>query len=287
MMVWILLPAYNEEASLPRLLPKIDDALRKEHLDYRVIVVDDGSTDNTAEALLYFQKEFPIEIVTHRINRGLGETERDGFEHISFQCDNDDIIIRIDCDDTHEPKYFISLINKIREGCDVVIASRFQPGGGQMGVKGNRAFVSYSANVFMKVLFNISGVKDYSCGYRAYLGGIIKDAVRIYGNSFIQLRGLGFTSTLETIVKLNLMGCKFGEASFVLRYDQKASASKMISSLTTLGYFTMAILYHWPIGGWKSCYRGLGKIYQRSPEEACKRFDRSNAKTRMLCRIGG
>src|SRR5258708_1069238 len=113
-----------------------------------------------------------------------------------------------------------------------------------MGVNGYRAALSLCANLFMKVVFDIPGVRDYSCGFRAYRTRVIKDAVSIFGNSFIQLRGLGFTSTLEIMVKLKILGCRFAEVPFVLRYDQKLSESKMVSSLTTLGYLLMGVLYH-------------------------------------------
>jgi len=285
MIIWIILPAFNEEVSLSRLFPKIEDTFKKMGYAYRVVVVNDGSTDQTFGFLERYRNRFPIDIITHPINRGLGETERDGFEYAASRCADDDIIIRMDCDDTHEPEYFYSLIEKMLADYDVVITSRFQPGGGQIGVDKKRAFISYSANLFMKLVFNIKGVKDYSCGYRAYRGKVIKDAIKIFGNGFIQLRGLGFTSTLETIVKLKLMGCGFSEIPFVLRYDQKASCSKMISSITTLGYIVMAILYHWPFGGWKAYYKGLAKSYQRDGQAAVAEY-RNRAKS-MICRIGG
>ena len=53
-----------------------------------------------------------------------------------------------------------------------------------------------------------------------------------------------------------LLGAKFAEVPFMLRYDQKASDSKMVSSITTLGYLVMAVMYHWPWGGWRSGIRG-------------------------------
>ena len=59
------------------------------------------------------------------------------------------------------------LIEKIRDGNDVVIASRFAPGGGQLGVSAYRAFISRAANLFMKVFFPIAGVREYSSGFRA------------------------------------------------------------------------------------------------------------------------
>ena len=139
----------------------------------------------------------------------------------------------------------------------------------------------------MKLIFNIPGVKDYSCGYRAYRGQVLRDAVRIFGNGFIQLKGLGFTSTLETIVKLKLLGCRFAEAPFLLRYDLKEGCSKMVSSVTTLGYFAMAVLYHWPLGGWRPFYKGLDQAWRQSPEQAFQKYSRHNIKRSGICQIGG
>jgi dolichol-phosphate mannosyltransferase len=254
-MIIVLLPAFNEESSLPRLMPKIRDVLTKAGEPYRVIVCNDGSRDRTGEVLQGMLSDYPLEVITHRINRGLGETSRDLFERAADLAANGDVIVRLDCDDTHEPEFIPHLIQKIREGNDVVIASRFAPGGGQMGVSGYRAFISRGANLFMKVFFPIKGLKEYSSGFRAYRAEKIKEAIAFYGNNFIQLKGLGFTCTLEKLVKLKLIGARFAEAPFMLRYDQKASESKMVSSVTTLGYMVMTILYHWPWGGWRTGIR--------------------------------
>ncbi len=79
---------------------------------------------------------------------------------------------------------------------------------------------------------------------------IIKKSILIYGNSFIQLKGLGFTCTLEKLIKLNLLDAKITEIPFILRYDRKQSKSKMVGSITTLGYVIMVIMYYWPFDGW-------------------------------------
>jgi len=286
-MIWILLPALNEESSLPRLLPKIDNVMKNHGETYHIVVVDDGSCDQTSDVLKEYSKTLPLTIVTHKINRGLGETERDGFEYIEAHAKDEDVIVRMDCDDTHDPEYIFTLIGKMQEGYDVVNTSRFQHGGGQVGVSAYRAFISSSANIFMKMIFNIQGVKDFSCGFRAFQAKIIKDAIGIFGNGFIQLKGLGFTSTLEMIVKLKLLGCRFAEVPFVLRYDQKTSPSKMVSSITTLGYLTMALLYHWPWGGWHRFYKDLAVTYRKSPESAYANYARQNLKRTMFCQIGG
>lgn len=287
MVVWVLLPAFNEEASLPRLLPKLKEVFEQHQQAYQIVVVNDGSSDQTAELLTRYQSEYPLHCVAHKVNRGLGETERDGFEYCAEHAADEDIIVRLDCDDTHEPAYIFALVEKLNQGYDVVNTSRFQPGGGQKGVDRYRAFISYAANMFMKVVFYIPGMRDFSCGFRAYKAKILKDAIKIFGNGFIQLKGLGFTSTLETIVKLKLLGCQFAEVPFVLRYDKKVSSSKMVSSVTTLGYLTMAILYHWPWGGWRSQYKQLAKTYRRSPEEAYQKFSRATLRRSLVSQIGG
>ncbi len=254
-MIIILLPAYNEEDSLPNLMPKIKATMEGFGEDYRVIVCNDGSKDKTKAMLMEYQATIPLELIEHKINRGLGESSRDLFERAAEIVNAGDVIVRLDCDDTHEPEFIPHLIEKVRSGYDVVIASRFAPGGGQLGVNRYRAFISSGANLFMKVFFPISGLREYSCGFRAYRGEKIKEAILFYGNNFIQLKGLGFTCTLEKIIKLKLIGARFAEVPFILRYDQKQSSSKMIGSLTTLGYLMMTILYHWPWGGWRTGIR--------------------------------
>lgn len=250
--VLILLPAFNEEESIPHLLPKIDSTLSDAGFEYLVIITDDGSTDATNKLIVEASKTYPIHLITHTINRGLGETSRDNFEAAALLSTEKDVIVRLDCDNTHEPEFILSMIAKIKDGYDVVIASRFAKGGGQKGVNSYRAFISSGANVFMKLFFPIRGLREYSCGYRAYSASIIKRAITVYGNSFIQLKGLGFTCTLEKLVKLHMLGARFAEVPFVLRYDNKMGPSKMIGSITTLGYILMVLLNYWPWGGWRS-----------------------------------
>jgi dolichol-phosphate mannosyltransferase len=246
---FILLPAYDEEPSIEVVVEKIIGSGLP--FDLRIVVCDDGSRDGTAAKLENLAKRYPIVVLTHRINRGLGETVRDLFEYVAEHASADDVVFRLDCDDSHEPHFLGSMIQRLDDGYDVVIASRFQPGGGQIGVNARRRFISHGANLYMKILFNIKGVKDYTCGYRCYRGKIVKDAIDRYGNNFIQLKGLGFTCTLEKLVKLKMMRARFAEVPFVLRYDQKQSHSKMVSSITTLGYLVMTLMYFWPFGGWR------------------------------------
>ena len=263
-MIYILLPAYNEEISIKPLFEKLHLFFSEEKkLAYKIIICDDGSSDNTVDEINKFIDSHPIKILTHKINRGLGETMRDLIEYAAEVSQDDDIIIRMDCDDTHEPKFIDGMIKKIEEGNDIVIASRFVDGGGTRGLKGYRHVISMLAQHFMRFFFPIKGLKEYSSGYRAFRAKSLKHAVKVYGNDFIQLKGLGFTGTLEKIVKFKMLNAKFAESPFELRYDQKVSDSKMIASITTMGYVIMVILYYWPFRGWKSKYKNIEKLNEK------------------------
>lgn len=244
---FFVLPFYNEGSTTALLLEKIEKICVERRLPFHVIAVDDGSTDETPVVLQQFSKRVSMTILTHKLNRGLGETIRDGFEMATELSSSDDVIVRMDGDNTHEPEYVPSMLAKIQEGYDVVIASRFRPGGGMLGVSRYRAFISHCANLFMKFLFPIKGVQEYSCGFRAYRASIVKLAISVFGNLFIDLKGLGFTCTVEKLIKFRMLKARMTEVPFVLRYDQKETVSKMVANLTTLGYLVLAFknIYPW------------------------------------------
>lgn len=247
-MIIVLLPAYNEASNLPAVLAKIKDEMRIAGLDYRVVVVNDGSVDETAAVSQAHAAHMPLDVVHHRVNRGLWETVRDGFEWAAENAGPGDIVVRMDADDTHEPRYIPAMVAKVMEGFDVVVASRFQPGGGQEGVGAYRACLSRCANLLMKVCFPIRGLWEYTCGFRAYRAEVVQAALRIYGNAFIDVRGLGFTCTLEKIIRLRSLEARFAEVPFVLRYDQKRGSSKMPTGLTVFGYLVLIVKYVYPWG---------------------------------------
>ena len=263
-MIYVMLPAYNEELALPPLLERIDGVLGSAGLAYRVVVVNDGSSDATASILDDLKQRYPLDSVTHRYNRGLGETARDGFEFVADVAEPGDIVVRMDCDDTHDPKYILDMVAAIEAGAEAVIASRYAPGGGQVGVDWYRRTISRCANLLMKVCFPIPGVWEYTCGFRAYRVALIQDALAIFGNKFIDLKGMGFTGTVEKIIKLKMMRARVREVGFVLRYDRKPSDSKVVTSLTTFGYLMLIAKYVYPWGD-------EGKRWRRAIDERAAR----------------
>ncbi len=167
----------------------------------------------------------------------------DGFEYLAATAADEDVIISLDCDDTHEPKFAVPAIDKLKEGYDVVVLSRFGKGGGQEGLSAFKTLMSMGAGIVLKIFFPVRGLREYSCNYRVYRASIIRKAVRHFGRNFIRLPHLGFVAAPETLFKLRMMGARITEVPFVLRYDQKPTPSKNNSLRTIRGYLELIRLY--------------------------------------------
>ncbi len=224
-MIYVLLPAYNEEHALEPLCQKIAAAMAEMRMPYQIVVVNDGSKDATENILKDLAARYPLHAITHKYNRGLGETARDGFEYVAETANPEDIVIRMDCDDTHDPKYFPALVARIREGYEVVTTSRYFPGGGQIGVDWYRRTISRIANIILKICFPIPGFKEYTCGYRAYRVAVLRRAYERWGADFIG--DSGFSCMVEILLRLRQLGVTATEVPLILRYDLKPGPSKM------------------------------------------------------------
>ena len=223
--VVVMLPAYNEEEALPALLDRIDQDFSEVGIPYEVIVVDDGSSDDTA--LLASQASFhmPVQCITHEVNQGLAGALRTGVAAALKATSPGDIIVTMDADNTHPPASVERMLQMVREGHDVVIASRYQHGARIVGVPGHRNLLSFGARMLFTVMFPIKGVRDYTCGYRAYRHEILREAAEYYGDQLVSEQG--FSCMVDMLLKLSRFKPVVGEVPFILRYDQKGGVSKM------------------------------------------------------------
>ncbi|MFY9174451.1 MAG: glycosyltransferase family 2 protein [Peptococcia bacterium] len=235
--VIIGLPAYNEGSALPRLLESIFPlrALWGERLE--VVVVNDGSTDNTAEVLEeYSQQNHCLQYITHRKNQGLGGAMRTLLNHVVQRYYSEDILVTLDADNTHRPELIPNLVDKLKEEkLDLVIASRFVPGGKEIGLPLHRKICSRGASVFFKIFFPIRNVRDYSCGFRAYRIGYLQKAIALYNGEIVSSDG--FECMAEILAKFSKIGIEVGEYPLELHYELKCGSSKMDIIKTIKGYF--------------------------------------------------
>jgi len=232
-MVYVILPAFNEENSIERLITSFyEDVVLESNINLRLIVVNDGSTDRTEKIITKIQKrffdKFEIILLNHSRNKGLAEALKTGFtysiDHLEEESSRD-IIIAMDADNTHPPAIVLRMVSLIRKGADVVIGSRYRSGSRVIGLSPFRRLMSGCANWFFRILFATKGVKDFTCGCRAYRMDVIQKAIERYGEEFISEQG--FACTVDILLKLRAMNFVFVEAPLILRYDRKEDASKM------------------------------------------------------------
>ncbi len=217
----VMLPAYNEEKDLPALLNRIQHALEK-WANYQVVVVDDGSADRTAQIVRDAAMQMPVELIQHPQNMGLGAAMRTG---LKAAAQSSDVVITLDADNSQDPELIKTMVQRLDEGFDVVIASRFQPGAQEIGVPLFRVFLSHLSSAGIRTLVRYPGVRDYTCGFRAYRAETLRNLITIFGDNFI--RENGFSCMFELLLNLRTLHARASEVPLVLRYDLKEGVSKM------------------------------------------------------------
>jgi dolichol-phosphate mannosyltransferase len=226
---WIVLPAYNEAANLPALLHRIA-AVAKAGAAIRVIVVDDGSTDDTAGAAT----TPAVDIVRHDRNRGLAAAVRTGLAEACRRAADHDAVVVMDADNSHPPELIPEMVRTLASGYDVVIASRFVPGGREEGVPWRRRVLSRTASRLFQVLWPTRGVRDYTTGFRAYRAGFVRRLQDAYGERMIE--ATGFSVMAELLLKARSLRPAVTEVPLILRYDLKKGTSKMRVARTVREY---------------------------------------------------
>lgn len=228
--VRVTLPAFNEAEAIGPLLTSLHERISAAGLRHEIAVVDDGSSDATAEIVSRASFSMPVRLVQHEQNQGLAAALRTGLIDAVRHAEPGDIVVTMDSDNTHPAGLIPRMLSLVDEGHDVVIASRFQPGSRVIGVPIDRVLLSVAARWVFKVVLPIRGVRDYTCGFRAYRVAPLAAAIDLYGDRFVSEKG--FSCMVDVLLKLRgirLDGKRLvmGEAPMVLRYDQKGGASKM------------------------------------------------------------
>ncbi len=223
--IYIGLPAFNEEIALPRLLARIEAFSKSSGLPVTSVLYNDGSTDATLPIAREWSARLPLVIVDGVVNKGLGAGLRALVNYGVANADDADVLVVMDCDDTHDPAQIATMLPLLADGADVVIASRYGRGATVQGVPAFRRVTALGAAALLKLIHPVHGVWDYTCGYRAYRVGFLKRAAARYGDKLIAERG--FACMVELLLKLNTLGARFTEIPLQLRYNQKPTASKM------------------------------------------------------------
>lgn len=234
---YFILPAYNEEKSLPNLLKRITSLQDISSNSLKVLVVDDGSTDKTAAIVQQGFSGLDIRLISHAGNMGLGQAVQTGIKEALELASDNDIIIIMDADDSHDVALFDSMKTKIQNGADIVIASRFVEGGDDSSAPLLRRFLSRSAIFVFRTFLPLEGINDFTSGYRAYRAGFLRTAYAHWGERLIEEQG--FACMVELLLKLRYWSPAIEEVPMNLRYDRKLSASKLKLGRTLSQYLKL------------------------------------------------
>ncbi len=232
-MILFVVPAYNEEANVRGLVERTDAFAKKEGLPYRLIVVDDGSSDATASVLAGMAASYPLEPISYKPNRGVGEAFRRGMNAALAAAAPSDMIVTMEADGTSDLSILPTMLGKIGVGCDVTLASCYAEGGGVRGTTWFRRLLSRVANFLINFAFRIKGIRTYSSFYRAYKPQTLRRVLEKYGDFYEEK---GFACVLELLVRMARLGMRIEEVPMILRGDQRVGKSKMKVGRTILGY---------------------------------------------------
>ncbi|HEY64862.1 MAG TPA: polyprenol monophosphomannose synthase [Caldilineae bacterium] len=209
----VIVPTYNERENLPDLVR----AILALPLTVWVIVVDDNSPDGTGAIADQLAAETGRVIVLHRPGKlGLGTAYTEGFRR-ALQLDVDRIIT-MDADFSHDPRYIPVLLDR-SSSCDLVIGSRYVPGGAVRLWGWERRLLSWGANLIAHLALGLRA-RDCTSGFRCYrreaLRAIPLDAIKADGYSYL----------IEVLFQCQWRGLRIGEVPIVFE-DRRRGASKI------------------------------------------------------------
>ncbi|HET6201211.1 MAG TPA: polyprenol monophosphomannose synthase [Planctomycetota bacterium] len=212
----VVVPTYNERENILPLARGILAALP----EASVLVVDDASPDGTGEAVRDLSRTEPRARLLARTGKlGLGTAYLAGFEH--GLRDGFEAVVTMDADFSHDPTHLPALVRGLRDR-DVMIGSRYVPGGGIRNWGLHRRLLSSGANLVSRLLLRIPA-RDVTSGYRAYRCAAIRRL------ELASIRSSGYAFLEEVLLACHRAGLRIGETPIVF-VDRRAGRSKISRS---------------------------------------------------------
>ena len=210
----IVIPTYDEAGNIGVILPRIRAAAP----DADIVVVDDASPDGTADLAERLGAELGHVTVMRRSGpRGFGAAMRAGF---GWALERDyEAVVGMDADLSHDPAALPSLLRAVEDGADLVVGSRYVPGGRIPKWPAHRRALSRFGNGYATTLLRLP-LSDATSGYRAYRAS----ALRAIDLDRVRANGYGFL--IEMVYRVTRNGGRLAEVPIVF-VDRERDGSKM------------------------------------------------------------
>ena len=212
----IIVPTYNELTNAPLLIRRIF----KQIPNSDVLVVDDGSPDKTGDAIRELQQEFPtLQLLERKTKLGLGSAYRLGFAW-GLERGYEELI-EMDADLSHRVRDLKTMIDEkeLQPNTDLVIGSRWIPGGKTENWSRGRELLSRAANLYVRAMVGL-GVRDSTAGFRIYSASMLK---RLNMES---IKSEGYSFQIEMTRAVHKLGGKIIEVPITFR-ERENGVSKM------------------------------------------------------------
>jgi len=224
MKTYVMIPTYNEKENIKILIDKIL-ALKIKNL--HIVVADDNSPDGTWKIVQDISKKKKnVHLLLRKNDKGRGSGGRDGF--IFCLKNKADIIVEMDADMSHDPKY-IPLMIKELENADIVLGSRRLKGSKEVGRGLIRPFITWGANLYITLMLGIK-VKDCNSGFRCFKRNVL-EKIKVE-----KLQSKGPSIVQEVLFKASLNKFKIKEIPITFINRTKGKSKLGIKELAA-GYY--------------------------------------------------
>jgi len=223
-----VIPAFNEEANLPRLIADLEARPELFPAGSRVLIVDDGSEDETASLVDAYAGDLPLEVIRLDTNRGPGAAFRAGFAAALEGCPDDARVITMEADTTSDLDALPAMLARAAAGAELVLASWVM-----LNVSQLRRLLSEGAGYFVRRGLGLEAT-TVSSFFRVYHATVLKHGFRHFGDDLISEPG--FACKAEILAKLSALGARVEEVPVGLDSSRRIGKSKMPILRTILAY---------------------------------------------------
>jgi len=224
MKTFVMIPTYNEKENIKNL---IDEILKLKIKDLHVVVADDNSPDGTWRIVQEIsRKNKNVHLLLRKKDKGRGAAGKDGF--IYCLKHGADIIVEMDADLSHDPKYIPTMVKEL-ENADLVLGSRRVEGSKEIGRSLFRRFVTLGANLYIRLLLGLK-VKDCNSGFRCFRREVLEKI------NLQNLKSKGPAIVQEVLFKAHLRGFRIKEIPITFVNRTKGHSKLGIPQLIA-GYF--------------------------------------------------
>jgi len=226
----LCLPTYNERENLEPMIRALGRVLDTS-VD-RVLIIDDSSPDGTGEIANDLAAELPWVSVLHRGHKeGIGPAYLAGFRHAL--AEGAELVLEMDCDFSHDPSDVARLI-EAAENADLVLGSRYAPGGGTANWGLLRRLVSRGGCLYAQVLLGMR-VRDLTGGFKCFR----REALEAIDLEALSAHGYAFQ--IETTYRVRRAGLRVAEIPITF-VERRVGASKMTGSIVAEAIWKVPLL---------------------------------------------